>query len=113
MVNIKRAYENPSDQDEFRVLVDRLWPRGISKADAKIDAWLREIAPSNQLRKWYAHDPKKWEEFQKRYKKELESNKEPLRQLQEIIKKEKTVTLIYAAKDQVHNNATVLLSYLV
>jgi uncharacterized protein YeaO (DUF488 family) len=109
-VRLKRAYEHPDDADGFRVLVDRLWPRGISKADLRLDAWLKDIAPSTELRKWFHHDPERWPEFCKRYKAEL---KDP--ELQKTIadtvqkaKKHSTITLIYAAKDTEHNEAVVL-----
>lgn len=109
-VRLKRAYEHPEDADGFRVLVDRLWPRGISKADLRLDAWPKDIAPSTELRKWFHHDPERWPEFCKRYKAEL---KDP--ELQKTIadtvqqaKKHSTITLIYAAKDTEHNEAVVL-----
>jgi uncharacterized protein YeaO (DUF488 family) len=109
-VRLKRAYEDPDDADGFRVLVDRLWPRGISKADLRLDAWPKDIAPSTELRKWFHHDPERWPEFCKRYKAEL---KDP--ELQKTIadtvqkaKKHSTITLIYAAKDTEHNEAVVL-----
>jgi uncharacterized protein YeaO (DUF488 family) len=109
-VRLKRAYEHPDSADGFRVLVDRLWPRGITKADLRLDAWLKDIAPSTELRKWFHHDPERWPEFCKRYKAEL---KDP--ELQKTIadtvqkaKKHSTITLIYAAKDTEHNEAVVL-----
>ncbi|MEM3791534.1 MAG: DUF488 domain-containing protein [Candidatus Micrarchaeaceae archaeon] len=102
----KRVYEKPQKEDGLRVLVERLWPRGISKERAKIDIWLKEVAPSNELRKWFGHDPKKWEEFKKRYKEELKGNKS-LEELKNLIK-EKDVVLIYSASDEEHNNAKVL-----
>jgi uncharacterized protein YeaO (DUF488 family) len=107
-LKIKRAYEDASKSDGFRVLVDRIWPRGVSKEDAKIDLWLKEIAPSTELRKWFGHDPKKWSEFQKKFKAEIHDNKDVWNQLKEIIKEHSTVTLVYAAKDEEHNNAVVL-----
>jgi uncharacterized protein YeaO (DUF488 family) len=108
---IKRVYEKPEKEDGFRILVDRLWPRGLTKEKAKVDLWLKEIAPSTELRKWFAHDPEKWEEFKKRYLSELKKNKEPVAQLKEKMK-ERNVTLIYAAKDETHNEAQVLLNEL-
>jgi len=108
---IKRVYEKPEKEDGFRILVDRLWPRGLTKEKAKVDLWLKEIAPSTELRKWFAHDPEKWEEFKKRYLSELKKNKEPVAQLKEKMK-EGNVTLIYAAKDETHNEAQVLLNEL-
>jgi|SRR5579864_7001908 len=107
MIKIKRIYELPEKKDGFRILVDRLWPRGISKEKAHVDLWLKDIAPSDKLRKWFSHDPKKWIEFKSKYAKELENN--PL--LQRIIhleKENKVLTLLYSAKDCEHNNAVVL-----
>lgn len=104
---IKRVYEEVEKDDGYRVLVDRLWPRGVSKEKAKLDEWAKNIAPSTELRKWFNHDPKKFKEFVKRYKKELENNIE----VKEIIKnwkKQKKVTILYGAKDEVHNEAVVL-----
>lgn len=106
-VNLKRVYEKPAKEDGIRVLVDRLWPRGLTKQKAKIDLWLKDIAPSNELRKWFGHDPEKWKEFRKRYQKELKENKEQIEILKEQQKKG-TVTLVYAARDQEHNEAIVL-----
>jgi len=106
-VNIKRVYEKPSKEDGMRILVDRLWSRGISKEKGKIDLWLKDIEPSDTLRKWFGHKEQRWEEFKKRYLKELKSNEETVERLREISKKN-PVTLLYAAKDQVRNNAVVL-----
>lgn len=108
MVKLKRVYEKAEESDGYRVLVDRLWPRGVSKEKAKINLWLKEIAPSTELRKWFNHDPKKWKEFQKKYKKELELNKEVVAKLKEIIKKKEKVTIVYSAADTQHNDAVVL-----
>lgn len=108
MIHIKRAYEPVSDGDGFRILVDRLWPRGVSKDRLKIDLWLKEIAPSNELRKWFTHDPGKWAEFKTRYREELKDNKQYIDQIEEIARKKENVTLVYAAKDEDHNNAVVL-----
>jgi uncharacterized protein YeaO (DUF488 family) len=94
-----------------RVLVDRLWPRGISRERANIDLWLKDAAPSDELRKWFAHDPDKWKEFKRRYAKELDANKEALEPLLGMVKKG-DVVLLYAAKDEVHNNAVALKAYL-
>ncbi len=107
MITIKRAYTTPSPDDGLRVLVERLWPRGLSKERAAVDLWLKEIAPSTELRKWFGHDPERWEEFQDRYRQELEEKEEPIQLLK---KKEKkgAVTLIYAARDEEHNSALVL-----
>jgi len=107
MIKIKRIYEAPLKDDGFRVLVDRLWPRGISKEKAKIDLWLKDIAPSDALRKWFGHKGERWEEFKKRYLKELKDKKELIGQLK-TAKKKGTVTLLFAAKDIERNNAVVL-----
>lgn len=104
---IKRVYEKKSSQDGTRILVDRLWPRGLTKAKAGIDIWMKEIAPSPELRKWFAHDPDKWTAFKKKYKEELKKNKEQVKLLKEQVKKD-TVTLVYGAKDELHNGAVVL-----
>ena len=106
-IRIKRAYERPDKEDGTRILVDRLWPRGLTKDKAKIDLWLKEVAPSTELRKWFAHDPAKWAEFQTRYRKELRKNKEQLSLLKHEAARG-TVTLIYGARDQQHNEAAVL-----
>jgi uncharacterized protein YeaO (DUF488 family) len=110
-IHLKRAYDPPKRADGVRVLVDRLWPRGLSKERAHIDHWLREIAPSTALRKWFNHDPKKWESFRKRYVRELESNVEALDQLRKLARRGQ-VTLIYAAQDEKHNQAAVLRDFL-
>ncbi len=107
MVKTKRVYDPVSPDDGRRILIDRLWPRGIRKEEAHIDEWLREIAPSTELRKWFSHDPAKWEEFKKRYKKELEGKEELVRALKAEARKG-TITLLFAAKDTVHVNAEVL-----
>ena len=107
MIKIKRIYELPEEKDGFRILVDRLWPRGISKQKARVDLWLKEIAPSDKLRKWFSHDPKKWVDFKSKYTKELESN--PLLQrIKQLEKENKVLTLLYSAKDKEHNNVVVL-----
>jgi uncharacterized protein YeaO (DUF488 family) len=109
MIRIKRVYAPPDGSDGVRFLVDRLWPRGVSKAAARIDEWRKDLAPSNVLRKWFEHDPSKWEEFQSRYRNELESagKMEELRILGERARKE-TLTLVYAARDEARNNAVVI-----
>jgi len=94
--------------DGARILVDRLWPRGVSKERAKLDLWLKDIAPSTELREWFGHDPKKWIGFQKKYKIELANNGEPVAELKKIIRQNKMVTLLYAAKDEEHNEAVVI-----
>ena len=106
-INLKRVYENPTPADGTRILVDRLWPRGLTKEKAGIDVWLKEIAPSTALRKWFGHDPAKWVEFQKRYREELEKNPAQVALLKEQAKKG-AVTLVYGAKDEEHNEALVL-----
>ena len=111
-INIKRVYEKPEKSDGKRVLVDRLWPRGLTKEKAKVDLWLKDIAPSTDLRKWFGHDPKKWEEFEKRYKKELGGNADLVKQLKNLEKKYKQVTLLYGARDTEHNEAKVLKEFL-
>jgi uncharacterized protein YeaO (DUF488 family) len=106
-VRIKRAYEPPSPHDGTRVLVDRLWPRGVKKANAGISQWMKEIAPSNELRKWFRHDPARWEEFRRRYKAELTKKRELVAQLRELAT-QGPLTLVYSAHDETHNQAVVL-----
>jgi|SRR5579885_125380 uncharacterized protein YeaO (DUF488 family) len=106
-IKVKRIYEDPKKSDGFRILVDRLWPRGIRKEEAEIDLWLKEIAPSDSLRKWFNHDAKKWTEFQKRYAKEL-ANKEDLISIIKNEAKQGTVTLLFGTKETEHNNAVAL-----
>ncbi len=107
MIRLKRAYEGASRGDGFRVLVERLWPRGVSKEEAHLDLWLKEVAPSAELRKWFGHDPDRWKEFQRRYRAELKGHKDALKLLKEK-DREGTVTLVYAARDEEHNSALVL-----
>ena len=107
MIQIKRVYDPPGPEDGKRILVDRLWPRGIKIEKLKMDEWLKEIAPSDKLRKWFSHDPKKYEEFKKRYAGELEEKSEILKRIKNEAKKGK-VTILFSAKDAEHNNATVL-----
>jgi len=109
-LQLKRVYEKPDSKDGLRILVDRLWPRGLTKEKAAVDLWLKDIAPSTELRKWFGHDPEKWKEFQKKYLKELKDNKDVVTVLNERLKKG-PVTLLYAAKDEVHNEAKVLKDY--
>lgn len=104
-MKIERIYDS-SAQGEFRVLVDRLWPRGVHKN--KVDLWMKDIAPSDELRKWFAHDSKKWPEFRKKYTAELRSKTEMLKQLKILQNRKKNLTLVYAAKDEKRNNAVVL-----
>lgn len=103
----KRAYDPPAPDDGFRILIDRLWPRGVRREDARVHAWRRELAPSTELRKWFGHDPARWAEFQRRYAAELKSHEDLLRELAARAKKG-PVTLVFGAKDTEHNNAVVL-----
>lgn len=107
MIKLKRVYENPAQEDGVRVLVERLWPRGLSKEHAAIDMWLKDIAPSPELRKWFSHDIEKWEGFCERYKKELDQKEDQINILKEKVR-EGTVTFVYAAKDEKHNSAVAL-----
>ena len=111
MFKLKRVYEPPSPDDGVRVLVDRLWPRGLTKAKAAVDLWMKEISPSTELRKWFDHDPAKWTEFQARYRKELEARPELTDELRQKTR-QGTVTLLYGARDEVHNEAVVLMALL-
>lgn len=108
---LKRAYALSKKSDGKRILVDRLWPRGLTKEQAKIDLWIKEIAPSATLRKWFNHDPAKWEEFTERYIKELQQNQVNVLKLLDFID-DQTTTLIFSAKDEQHNNAVVLKKYI-
>lgn len=112
MIKIKRVYDKSQKQDGYRILIDRLWPRGVSNRKAKIDLWLKDIAPSDKLRKWFSHDIGKWIEFQKRYRQELRSKRGLISKLRNIEKENKTITLVFSAKDVSHNNAVVLMNYL-
>lgn len=113
MVKLKRIYEKIEKGDGFRVLVDRLWPRGMSKETARVDLWLKEIAPSNELRKWFGHELGKQEEFVRRYQQELEDKQELTRELKKLAQDHKSLTLLYSAKDREHNQAVVLAKLLV
>lgn len=104
---IKRIYEPYSDADGYRILVDRLWPRGIKKENAHIDKWLKEVAPSTALRKWFGHDAEKWDDFRKRYLAELK-NSDALDELKNDLHQNKTITLLYAKKDEQHTHALIL-----
>lgn len=106
-IKIKRIYEKPRQDDGRRILVDRVWPRGVKKEQAHIDLWLKDIAPSTELRKWFGHDPDKWLEFRKRYRAELRRNRAAVRQLKQELDKG-PVTLVYSARDEAHNQAVVL-----
>lgn len=110
-IQIKRVYEEASSDDGYRVLVDRLWPRGISKDKANLDEWLKEVGPSSELRQWFGHDPAKYPEFKKRYEKELASNP-AFKQLESIAANHPKLTLVYSAHDPEHNQAVVLQSLL-
>lgn len=112
-IGMKRIYEPASDDDGFRILVDRLWPRGVSKERAKIDAWLKDVAPSNELRKWFGHDPDKWDEFKKRYREELAGGAAgALKELRGMAAKHRKTTLLFGARDEERNEARVLLEML-
>jgi uncharacterized protein YeaO (DUF488 family) len=112
MIKIKRVYDPPSKEDGYRILVDRLWARGLTKEEAKIDLWLKEIAPSDELRKWFSHDPEKWEEFKNRYEKELANKQELLRKIIQLEKEKRVVTLLYSTKETERNNAVALQGFL-
>ena len=106
-IKLKRAYNPPSPDDGTRVLVDRLWPRGISKQKAALDRWMKEIAPSTELRKWFDHDPKRWTEFRRRYAEELREHPDLVAELRSFARQGR-ITLVYAAHDETHNDAVVL-----
>lgn len=110
-IQIKRAYEAPAAGDGVRVLIDRLWPRGVSKSKAGIDHWFKELAPSNALRKWFGHDPAKWKGFRTRYFKEIGGKADQAAELKRLSRKS-TLTLVYGARDEEHNNAAALRDYL-
>lgn len=107
MIKLKRVYVEPSPKDGLRVLVDRLWPRGLTKERASVDLWLKEVAPSTELRTWFSHEPAKWHEFEKRYRRELREQKPALEMLKGMSRGH-TVTLVYGARDENHNEAVVL-----
>lgn len=112
MLKIKRVYEDPSPEDGFRVLVDRLWPRGLKKEKAKVDLWLKDIAPSDALRKRFAHDPARWPEFERGYGAELTKKKALVAELKHLEREKKRLTLLFGAKDERFNNAAALLKRL-
>ncbi len=112
MIKIKRIYDTPDENDGCRILVDRLWPRGLSRDKANIDLWLKEIAPGDELRKWFSHDVEKFDEFRKRYKQELRNKPELVAQIRGLEKKHKTITLLFSARDVSHNNSIVLRNYI-
>ena len=107
-IEIKRVYEAPAADDGYRILVDRLWPRGVSKERAAVELWAKEVSPSTALRKWFGHEPNKWLEFQERYRAELAENRAALDELRDIIKDQETVTLVYGAKVTEYGHAQVL-----
>ena len=111
MIRLKRVYETPDKSDGFRILVDRLWPRGLSKEKAKVDLWMKDIAPSDNLRKWFGHDPAKCVEFRKRYFRELDGKKTQIMEITGYSKK-RVITLLFAAKDEKCNNAETLKKHL-
>ncbi|HEY4128500.1 MAG TPA: DUF488 family protein [Gammaproteobacteria bacterium] len=111
-VHIKRIYDKPEKTDGCRILVDRLWPRGLSKQKAKVDHWLRDVAPSTRLRKWYGHDPERWTEFQRRYRAELKTEKDAVKKLKALLKQHKAATLLFSSKVEKLNNAVALKAYL-
>ncbi|HPD46179.1 MAG TPA: DUF488 domain-containing protein [Anaerohalosphaeraceae bacterium] len=110
-VQVKRVYDRASRNDGYRVLVDRVWPRGIRKEEAELDEWLKDIAPSTDLRKWFGHDPDKWKEFRNRYFEELSDKKSQVQKLRSLAK-ERRITLLYGARDGEHNNAVALKDYI-
>lgn len=111
MIKIRRAYEEPGPEDGRRFLVDRLWPRGVKKEALQVEGWIKEVAPSDELRRWFDHDPERWDEFKQRYAAELDERPEQWRPLLEAAR-EGDVTLVYATRDEEHNNAVALRAYL-
>lgn len=112
MITLRRIYNPAEPGEQYRILVDRLWPRGISKEKAGCNEWLKEISPSNELRKWYSHDPAKWEEFKLRYKEELILKKNELKRLKDLEEKHGTLTLLYSSKEERYNNAVALKEFI-
>ena len=110
-ISIARVYNLDAKSDGIRLLVDRLWPRGIAKKEIDLDDWIKEVAPSNELRKWFGHDPEKWDDFRKRYRAELSENPDAVRRCLDWLRKD-NVTLLYGARDKEHNQAVVLRDYL-
>ncbi len=106
-IRLKRAYESPSAKDGIRILIDRLWPRGVVKANAAIDLWAKDIAPSTALRRWFGHDPARWQEFQRRHSEEIHRDRYRLGELRALAEKGR-ITLVFAAHDETHNDAVVL-----
>ena len=112
MIKLKRVYLKPAKTDGCRVLVDRLWPRGLTKRKARVDHWLRDIAPSTALRKWYGHDPARWPEFRRRYAAELKRQKDAFAELKALLKQHRTVTFLFSSKEEKRNNAAALKAWL-
>ena len=112
MIRVKRVYEEPAKDDGYRILVDRLWPRGLTKEKAHVDLWMKEIAPSDALRKWFGHEPEKWPAFEKKYRAELEKKKELFAEIKRLEKEHGKVTLLFGRKDEKQNQAVVLASML-
>ncbi|MFW6202609.1 MAG: DUF488 domain-containing protein [Gemmatimonadota bacterium] len=110
-IRLKRVYEEPSEDDGARVLVERLWPRGVSRDRAALDAWLKDVAPSHELRRWYGHDPERWSGFRERYRRELRERVEPVSELRRIVERGRT-TFVYATRDERRSSAVVLKEYL-
>ena len=112
MIQLKRAYEKASKDDGFRILVDRLWPRGVSKVAAHFGAWLKDVTPSPELRTWFGHDPEKWAEFRRRYTAELKQDSAAVAELCDLVAEKKNVTFVYGAKDSAHTHAIVLKDFI-
>lgn len=112
MIRLKRIYEPPVEEDGYRVLVERLWPRGLTKEKARLDCWLKEIAPSPELRTWYSHDIAKWQEFQQRYQDELTSKPAEVDRLRKLLLEHATVTFLFASKEEVHCSAAILRDFM-
>ena len=110
-VRLKRAYEQPTRDDGTRILIDRLWPRGVKKVDAAVDQWMKDLAPSTALRQWFGHDPARWQEFRHRYAEEVRQHFDQLKQVRALARKG-TITLVYSAHDEVHNDAIALRDFL-
>jgi uncharacterized protein YeaO (DUF488 family) len=108
MIRIKRVYEEPAKEDGYRILVDRLWPRGLTKERANVDLWMKEIAPSDALRKWFGHEPEKWKEFVKRYQAELGKKKDLLKEVKQLEREHGVVTLLFGRKDEKQNQAVLI-----
>jgi uncharacterized protein YeaO (DUF488 family) len=111
-IKLKRVYLKPEKSDGCRVLVDRLWPRGLGRRKAGIDHWLRDLAPSTALRKWYGHEPERWQEFKRRYRAELKQQKDAVKELKALLRQHRTVTFLFSSKEEKLNNAAALKAYL-